>query len=42
MTFLLNRFWADNSANDIAEYAIIAALLLVIVMAVLRYVTAFA
>ena len=42
LTFLLNRFWADNSANDIAEYAIIAALLLVVVMAVLRYVTAFA
>jgi len=35
---LLHRFWSDESAQDIAEYAVMLAVILVIVVGTIRLV----
>jgi Flp pilus assembly pilin Flp len=38
MTELLQRFWMENEGEDIAEYAVMLAVILVIVVGTLRLV----
>lgn len=38
MNHLLNRFWRDDAAQDIAEYAVMLAVILVLVVGTIRLV----
>lgn len=38
MTALLKRFWAEDEGQDIAEYAVVLAVILVLVVGTIRLV----
>jgi Flp pilus assembly pilin Flp len=38
MTVLLNRFWTEDEGQDIAEYAVMLAVILVLVVGTIRLV----
>ena len=38
MTYLISRFWTDDKGQDIAEYAVMLAVILVLVVGTIRLV----